>query len=884
MTFNIQKNALMVTAAAAASCLMAGNALAHTDSLGFIIKDGSAAGLFDVDIFYGTWHANVAGPEGALDLKFAADDTLVGTETFALFPGFENVADGVLPAGLVAGVNYFFPDGQGALTGDPSGHFIYGFQYVSFADLAPGSYTFGYNAGSSFTIDWMPSNPAINAGAFSIGANGGLIVVGAGQKVIDSSQGHFDISEFGADDELTFDGGVLRILDTAPINNTAAIGAGGGYIDTNQLNVQMNGAMSGDGAVSIVGGGMLTLTGANTHGGFVVNHAGLRVANDAALGAAGAPLTLTHGVFAPTASMSLNRPLILSAGHGSEINVAEDLTLTLNGAVSGGSCLYKRGLGTLDLRADAANAIGACVQNGLMAFNSTFTGNVWVDPGAVMSGAGAIVGDVEIGGVLSPGNSPGRMVVAGSVTQLPGSSFLVDIDGPTAGNGAGHHDDLTLTGAGAVFTAGGELAPILRGISAPATNAYTPAIGDTFVIVTAEGGVAGAFDTLTQPADGLPANARIDVLHTANTVILAVTAANYGTLFGQEGLANARGAALALQGVRPAPLAGASAAGAFFDGLIGLNSSQLAETFQQTAGGIHAAAMASAHRASRLSRDAALRRLQDGAPSRQVWGEAIGADGRVGLDRAAYGYDYQAEGLMIGADAPLFENSVVGAAFAFIESDARGQGRAGVDTYQLTLYGRWSSGAYFVNAAAAYGANEYDITRQVNLASGAQALSANVHGETLSFDIEGGRSFALGQGQFDAIAGVAVEQVSRSAVQEIGAASVALSFGGEDSEAALVRLGGRYGRTFDAGGASVRPYVQAFAAHYAEGAATTLRPMLHGAVFNAASPSVDDTTAQAGLGLDARLANGLDLYAQYRGEFGDNLSEHGLRLGARLGW
>ena len=866
-----------------ASLALAPAASAHTDSLGFIINPGSTVGVFDVDIYYGSWHSPVPGPEGALDLSLE-DGTLVGTVPFVLVSGFNGVSNGTIPAGLTPGVNYFFPDGNGGFESDVNNHGIYAFQYVTFLGLLPGSYTFGYNAGSSFTANWEPSDPMINAGAFIIGPDGQLVIIGAGPPTIDTSRSLFTSDEFSGGGDLTFDGGVLQVVNGADtLTNNIVVNATGGTIDTNLMDSTFGGGFSGVGVITIVGNGVVMLTGLNTHGGFHVSHAGISIDDPATLGADGAALTLDHGVLIATGSMTLDRDIVIAGTHGSEISVDDGLTVTMNGALSGSACLYKRGLGEFDLRANGANAIGACVEEGEMAFNATFNGDVWVDPGAFMSGAGQIVGDVEVGGTLSPGNSPGQLIVAGSVTQLAGSTLQVDIDGLTAGNGAGHYDTLVLTGAGSIYTADGTLAPILRGITAPANNTFTPDVGDTFTIVSAEGGIAGAFDTLTQPARGMAAGTRFDVLYSENTIVLAVTASDYGAL--ADGLRNARAAASALQTVRPAAGAtGTGNVGAYFAGLAGYDSDELALVFQQTAGDIHAASMQSAHRASRTGRDIVLERLNHRAQSRQMWGEVIGAYAEIDGDNTANGFDYRNGGLIVGADAPVNETWTIGGAFAFVESDVRGDGRAQTQSYQLIGYARWADGAYFANTAAAYSVDRYDIDRAVGLSSGVEALSASPDGETFAVDAEFGRRFQAYGAAIDLLAGLSWEQVSRDELSETGDGAVALTFGDEESEALRLRLGGRYSRELEAGGVALKPYTQAFAVHFTDGAATTLTPTLHGASFDARSANAGETGLQTGLGLTAELSSSLELYAHYRGDFTENQTEHAARIGARLAW
>ncbi|CAO3451275.1 hypothetical protein [Azospirillum argentinense] len=128
-------------------------------------------------------------------------------------------------------------------------------------------------------------------------------------------------------------------------------------------------------------------------------------------------------------------------------------------------------------------------------------------------------------GTLSPGNSPGIPTIEDVVTNAAGSTLRVEIDGPTAGTGAGFHDQLAVVGTPGTFAAGGTLAPVTRGITGGATNAFTPRLGQGFAIVTASGGVTGAFAGVAQPADGLPAGMRFDTVY--GTITITATPVRY---------------------------------------------------------------------------------------------------------------------------------------------------------------------------------------------------------------------------------------------------------------------------------------------------------------------------------------------------------------------
>ncbi|WP_163589725.1 hypothetical protein, partial [Klebsiella pneumoniae] len=72
--------------------------------------------------------------------------------------------------------------------------------------------------------------------------------------------------------------------------------------------------------------------------------------------------------------------------------------------------------------------------------------------------------------------------------------------------------------------------PMLRTITGSATNAFTPALGTSFSIIQASGGLAGSFSGLTQPLNGLAPATRFDALYGAHGLSLVVTPAAYGNL------------------------------------------------------------------------------------------------------------------------------------------------------------------------------------------------------------------------------------------------------------------------------------------------------------------------------------------------------------------
>ena len=1155
-----KKSKLLKSALAGGSVfLCASIAVAHTDSLGFLITAGSGAGLYTAQIFYGSWHASgLSAAEGALDLKTGGN--LVGTQTFTLFSFGQ--PNGTVPAGLVAGQNYFVPDGQGGLTGTIGGHAIYAFQSVTFNDLAAGTYTFGYNAGSSFTQNWEPSGPAINAGTFTIGANGELEVGGTTPAIpdIDTAQTSYTTDNLTAGAVTNkFEGGTLLVTaGTTAVSSDFIVGAANGKIDSNGQNVTFSGNFSGAGALTKDGAGTVSLTGTNTQNGLTIAAGTVQVSSDSNLGsgpvsigngtlsasasfssakavsvtnsaatidtggnavvlsgtvsgsgtlnkqgagtlvlsgtntqnglaiAAGAvqvssdanlgagSVTIGNGTLAATSSFATSKSIALdhadatvytgagtvtlngtvsgsgtlnkqgagtlvltgtntqnginiaggtlaitsdaalgaasglikinesttfrtlaafeiahsffinntrlasidTNGHdvsisgditgegivqkigagtltlsgsnsqvlievkGGKVNVAsqaaigsqggqillqengsfntmQDMTVSQNvhvagantafdtgastvlltGAVSGTDCFIKTGSGRLDMRTASSSAGGACVNQGTLALNTSFTGNVNVAGDGTLSGNGAVVGNTVVSGTLAPGNSPGQLVFAGSVTQLTASRLDLDIDGRAVGTGAGHFDTVILTGPASVYTADGTIAPILRGITGAATNSFTPVIGDRFAVVSAEGGVKGAFHTIEQPTAGMPDNSRFDVLYYSNQIVLALTPSSYGQFLSGYGLLNGVAAASALDAVRPPAAALAlDARGRFFNGLAGLDRLGIARAFQQVGGEIHNDTLDAVLMGNRTTRDAIGRRLRGGDDEgkagkeltavTRLWGEAYGSFGHVGGDAHALGYSYKIGSFIVGMDRQITPGALLGGAFAVTasrtEANLFGQGDA--VSYQGYGYGRLSHGRSFLNVIAGAGIDSYDIRRRVDLFDGAQMAKANGRGFSVSADVEAGHGLAFGSTTIDAIAGVAWDYVGRSSLTESGSDLVALTYGNESRNAVQGRVGLRIKDSFRWNGMEFRPYAEAYLTQELADARTDMRPGLHGVAFNTSSPGAGRTGARLGTGIAVKLSANTDLFVDYRANLSAHATQQSMKAGFSVKW
>ncbi|KAA1057738.1 hypothetical protein FH063_001906 [Azospirillum argentinense] len=734
--------------------------------------------------------------------------------------------------------------------------------------------------------------------------------------VIDTSRPSFSNGDGAVQGgSVTFDGGTLRPDSPLTIGQSVTVTSRGGTITPDGSTVTLAGSVSGNGALAASGPGTVVVSGqlANAGGLSVGDGAALTVAKSGVV--AGGTLALNNGgsatvggVVAVPVTVARGGAMTVVEGGGVGGTLAVQggtLTVAANGAVNGAVTVTSGGSATLagvvmapvtvgegTITVAATGTTGAVtLGNGAAATVDGFVaGSLTTSAGSTFGGHGVVVGPAVLSGTLSPGNSPGVLTFQSAVTLTGTSVLRAEIDGPTAGNGAGRHDQIRVETAS--FTAGGTLAPVLRGISGDATNAYTATLGQSFTIVQADGGVSGSFATVTQPAAGLPAGTRFDALYGANTVRLVVTPTNYAV---RGGTRNQQAAGAAVDALRPAAgvrLEGVAAP--LFSGLYGLPGSGIAGALDQLSGKLHADTLAADRTSRRLFGSAVegrLSALRGGAASSSgvrlagsgngtravgetgetrgsggVWGQPLAAYSRTGSDGNAAGTTERIGGFLLGADHS-YENGVSGGvALGYLRNRVTsrdGLGKADVDSYQATLYGSWSlrgtADSPFVEGAIGYGYANYDASRGIAFGTRGQGASGSADGHDVSVEIAAGHRMAFAGSDsawIEPRAGLRFDRITREAFRESGG-GVALDVEAAGWTSLRSAVGVRAGTSVTVGGWRLLPDAALAWEHdFADATASTTN-RLGGVAFtaDASKPGRDALVIGAGLGvaLDDRL-------------------------------
>jgi autotransporter-associated beta strand protein len=732
--------------------------------------------------------------------------------------------------------------------------------------------------------------------AFFIGQHGGTIDNGGFRNLF---SGNFIPENGTSTGGLTISGGGTTILsgDNTYSGGTTIdgytdlqIGNGGmggnlpgNVVDNGALafnsvgNIVVPGNISGWGIVWQQGPGLLTLLGNNSYkSGTTIAGGTLGVDNVNALG--DGALTLNGGAFLTQHGLDMSLPVVVN-NNGGVIDTDGNID-TVSSRVTGSGPLTVVGGGSLILD-NSSNTVGHATVGGASVFSkattpttlevgdlghtgATLNSDVTVTPWGVLRGHGTVLGNVVNDGTVFPGGSIGTLHIKGNYIQTSGGTLAIEV-APTV------HDVLAVSGTAKL--AGRLLIQVDPGASYVA--------GDQYQILTAGGGITGAFSTTVY--DPFPAyvTPSLATNESGLSIQLAATPGPAGMndapayLGGQiyadipTALINMTAQADALVFAHDKGSAGAAIAHTMLDSMGTVMSGQLANLSVPSAQDQEA---------------------QNGRSPSGFWLQGLGDVGNATGSAGISAFSDQSGGVYGGVemhDHGFTAGVAMGYVHTLLNLPTTGYAdgsQANIGSISTTLYGKYKHHHVFVQGLVGYTSESIQGLR--NLPNTGAIAFGSYHGQMIHATLQGGYAIQTPWVTVTPNAGVASYSQSQPGFSEYGATSLLdLNYAAQTDNETDATAGVGFSHVYHIGKMTVTPHIDFGVQRILTGNARFITETLGQlAPVSEVGIAPDRTSLTTDVGVNLHIVHRLSLYTEYLGNYAGNISTTGLAMGGVWRW
>jgi outer membrane autotransporter protein len=543
---------------------------------------------------------------------------------------------------------------------------------------------------------------------------------------------------------------------------------------------------------------------------------------------------------------------------------------------------------------------------GTLRFEETVNGNILVEEGT-LGGNFTVLGNLVNMATLSPGNSPGTIIVGGNFQQVKGGTLNIEVASPSA------FDQLLVTGKAKL---GGNLDVSLL-------DGFTPKKGAKFTIISA-GKVSGEFNSVDAPVWDL---LTLRPFYGRHTVTLEAVINSFDALPGltpnQHAVAQnldkiifdprAAGLLNFLYGrdlsdlprqfdrIAPEELTSIFTMGMSLSNMQSLNLQQRADNIRSGINGFSAQGFSLSGAAPSYSGNfdigggvagpngddgKEVKETKEVVPHENRWGAFVTGTGQwvnVSSTDNARGYDLTSGGFTLGVDYKVCPNFAIGIAAGYTgtSADLTDHGRVWVNGGKFGLYATTFAGGWYADVAAFGGYNSYDTRRS--------AIQGDARGDTDGGEVDAlfgtGYDFKSGGFTFGPTASFNYTYVGMNGFTENGSLSP-LNIHGGNADSLRTAFGAKVSYDCKCHGVIIRPELRVAWQHeYGDTTYNLASSFANGAggAFTTAGPRLGRDSVLVGAGFAVLFNDRCSTYIYYDGELGrENYESNAVTGGFRI--
>ena len=617
--------------------------------------------------------------------------------------------------------------------------------------------------------------------------------------------------------DITLNGGTLSLNGNTAVADivahSAALPFGGSSLSgfapsVAANNATLSGLITGNGTITFNGSGTLTLSN---------------------------PLNAFTGTLSATAGSTVfgdSSTITGNVNTNGTVTFNQVATGTFAGNITGSGVIVKTGAAPLTLTNTTSSAID--LQAGLLSLGaegaSGGSGTTTVSGGAIFGGNGTITGDLHNGGTVSPGFSPGTILVTGNYTQTASGNLVIQIAS------AASFDKLIITGSAA----------LAGNLEVDSLGGFSP--GGPFTILTAAGGLGGTTFTTTNSLTALT----YTVTYDANDVVVFFSQANFN--------------AFALTPNQFAVATAGQNSPALTTALNAVPTGQLPAAFNALSpqGYEIWSDIAFAH-ATALAGE--MERPSEATQGHNAFYFDTGQNhGREGQNLDVGQSTFTSTDGLVGGDHFVSPSLTVGGFFAYGESDADlSQPGSSTKAKDYTLGARavWNQGSWFAHGVAAYDFDRYHSTRPVVFPGTAATATSHTHGGQWTVGVSGGEHFTVKGLTLSPFASLVASGWQANRFTETGAGAFNLSVANESATSLRTQFGVDAETTVQAGSFALQPHLSAAWQHEFEDSPRQINAAFGPTAFAVVTRASQVDSAVLGGGLNVTLTPTAMLYSNF---------------------